>query len=143
MMTVFTFLGPSWMIRSYSIPSSAMSQPHWYNWYCCSTRTGRTDRPVGGGWPAAGGTGCTASARNSPTNRVRLLERTTLRLCNTLYRLAEWNAFVDLLSNSEKPHPITPQQLIVKEHGKLFYRLLDEGVMDWLKTSTFFFGKFR
>lgn len=40
-MTVFTFLGPSWMMRSYSIPSSAMSQPHWYNWYCCSTRTDR------------------------------------------------------------------------------------------------------
>lgn len=54
MMTVFTFLGPSWMIRSYSIPSSAMSQPHWYNWYCCSTRMGRTDRQTWG-WGTARG----------------------------------------------------------------------------------------
>lgn len=130
MMTVLTFLGPSWMIRSYSIPSSAMSQPHWYNWYCCSTRTVRQT----GGWGTARGRrDWLYRLRQKFPDKPRPVTRTDhFGTLQHIIQTGRWLAYEQWKPTSN--HATT----IVKEYGKLFYKLLDEGVMDdWRHRPSF------
>lgn len=138
MMTVFTFLGPSWMIRSYSIPSSAMSQPHWYNWYCCSTRT---DRQTWGWGTARGRPDWLYRLRQKFPDKPRPVTRKdhfgTLQHIIQTGRMKRNRCLAYERWKATSNHATT----IVKEYGNPFYKLLDEGVMDWLKTLTFIIGK--
>lgn len=131
MMTVFTFLGPSWMMRSYSIPSSAMSQPHWYNTTdTAAARGGQTDLGVGDGPRPAG-------LVVPPPPEIPRQPRPVTRKDHfgTLQHIIQTGRMKRIRWLAYEKWKATT---IVKEYGKLFYKLLDEGVIG-LKTSTFFF----